>query len=73
MHILKVFYLILGLPKDYHQEKVHRILLYLLYVTIFWTKVANLSHKRRQVISHLLYFMFDTKNIYGRGLCFPKM
>jgi len=46
MHILKVFYLILGLPKDCHQEKVHRTLSYLLYVTIFLPKTANLSHKR---------------------------
>jgi hypothetical protein len=71
--VATVFYLILGLPKDCHQEKIHPTLSYLLYVTIFWPKVANFQCKRRQMIYPLLYFMLDTKFCYGRGLCLPKM
>jgi hypothetical protein len=39
----------------------------------FLPKLANLYHKRRQVISHLFYFMLHTKFCYGPSLCFPKM
>jgi hypothetical protein len=55
MHIPKAFYLNLRFPKDYHQEKVHYTLSYLLYVIICLLKVVH------------FYFANTQTNLVGTG------